>query len=41
MRKLILIGIIVTLANLCKGQLVTYEAGEKINYNIQYGIITG
>ncbi len=42
MRKTVYIGILITLTTfICNGQIVTYEAGEKIDYNIHYGIITG
>jgi hypothetical protein len=41
MKKLIYTGILMTVTALCSGQIVTYEPGEKINYNIQYGILTG
>lgn len=40
-RYLFIISILILISSLGWGQIVSYKPGEKINYNIQYGFITG
>jgi hypothetical protein len=40
-RYLLIINISMLISSFGWGQIVTYKPGEKINYNIQYGFITG